>query len=122
MADNILKTTVTVDLAASTDNETPPVVIEPGSDFYCPFGSVCYRIFPQDVWEVYVSAGNIEPQHHQQFLFNEQTRQELLNSAIDEIRERYGFMALMPADTLELQRKYRMDNHGYILHNPALTR
>jgi DNA polymerase-4 len=69
-----------------------------------------------------VSAGNIEPHHHQQFLFNEQTRQELLNSAIDEIRERYGFMALMPADTLELQRKYRMDNHGYILHNPALTR
>ncbi len=69
-----------------------------------------------------VSAGNIEPQHYQQFLFNEQTRQELLNGAIDEIRERFGFMALMPADTLELQRKYRMDSHGYILHNPALTR
>ncbi|MEJ2543122.1 MAG: DNA polymerase IV [Calditrichaceae bacterium] len=69
-----------------------------------------------------VSAGNIEPQHYQQFLFNEQTRQEMLNSAIDEIRERFGFMAVMPADTLELQRKYRMDSHGYILHNPALTR
>ena len=69
-----------------------------------------------------VSAGNIEPQHYQQFLFNEQTRQKLLNGAIDEIRERFGFMALMPADTLELQRKYRMDSHGYILHNPALTR
>lgn len=69
-----------------------------------------------------VSAGNIEPERCQQFLFDERTRQEMLNSAIDEIRERFGFMALMPADTLELQRKYRMDNHGYILHNPALTR
>ena len=69
-----------------------------------------------------VSAGNIEPERYQQFLFDEQTRQELLNGAIDEIRERFGFMSLMPADTLELQRKYRMDSHGYILHNPALTR
>ena len=69
-----------------------------------------------------VSAGNIEPERYQQFLFDERTRQELLNGAIDEIRERFGFMALMPADTLELQRKYRMDSHGYVLHNPALTR
>jgi len=69
-----------------------------------------------------VSAGNIEPQHYQRFLFDETTRRESLNTAIDEIRQRFGFMALMPADTLELKSKYRMDSHGYILHNPALTR
>ena len=69
-----------------------------------------------------VSAGGIEPLNYQKFLFDEQSRQNSLNSAIDEIRERFGFMSLMPADTLELKRKYRMDSHGYILHNPALTR
>ena len=69
-----------------------------------------------------VSASNIEPLRYQAFLFDEQTRQESLNTAIDEIRERFGFMSLLPADTLELKRKYRMEAHGYILHNPALTR
>ena len=69
-----------------------------------------------------VSAGRIEPVNYQRFLFNEQSRQNILNLTIDAIRERFGFMALTPADTLELQHKYRMDSHGYILHNPALTR
>jgi len=69
-----------------------------------------------------MSAGGIETVNYQRFLFDEHGRQDSLNSAIDAIRERFGFMALMPADTLELQRKYRMDSHGYILHNPALTR
>ncbi len=69
-----------------------------------------------------VSATNIEPLRMQTFLFDEKTRRESLNSAIDDIRQRYGFMALLPADTLELKRKYRMEPHGYILHNPALTR
>jgi len=84
------------------------------------FEAICLRRIR--IRHVGVSASNIEPLHYQQFLFNEQTRQESLNTAIDEIRGRFGFMSLMPADTLELQRKYRMDNHGYILHNPALTR
>ncbi len=69
-----------------------------------------------------VAASHIEPARYQQFLFKESLRQESLNSAVDEIRRRFGFMALLPADTLELRRKYRMDRHGYILHNPALTR
>ncbi len=69
-----------------------------------------------------VSVSQIEPQNYQRSLFNEQTRRESLNSAVDDIRSRFGFMALMPADTLELKRKYRMDSGGYILHNPALTK
>ncbi len=69
-----------------------------------------------------VSVSQIEPHNYQLTLFNEQTRSEMLNTVIDEIRERFGFMAILPADTLELRRKYRMEPNGYILHNPALTR
>ncbi|MGD9897666.1 MAG: DNA polymerase IV [Calditrichaceae bacterium] len=69
-----------------------------------------------------VTAGHVEPRGFQSYLFDEKTRMEALNTAIDDIRERFGFMALLPADTLELKRKYRMDSNGYILHNPALTR
>jgi len=69
-----------------------------------------------------ISVTNIEPLNFQRSLFEMPGNQEPLNSAIDEIRDRFGFMALMPAETLELKHKYRMDAHGYILHNPALTR
>ena len=69
-----------------------------------------------------VAAGHIEPARYQRFLFDEASRKEALNTAVDEIRQRFGFTALLPADTLQLRRKYRMDRHGYILHNPALTR
>ncbi len=69
-----------------------------------------------------ISVSHIEPQNYQRSLFNEQAARESLNTAVDDIRNRFGFMALMPADTLELKRKYRMDAGGYILHNPALTR
>ncbi len=69
-----------------------------------------------------VSVTGIEPVNVQRLLFNEVSRQEALNSAVDEIRARYGFTALLPADTLTLKTRYRMDAHGYILHNPALTR
>jgi DNA polymerase-4 len=69
-----------------------------------------------------VSASHIEPLNYQSYLFSEWDRRESLNEAIDHIRQRYGFMSLLPADTLELKRKYRMDASGYILHNPALTR
>jgi len=74
------------------------------------------------VRHVGVSVTNIEPLNFQRSLFETPGDAASLNSAIDEIRDRFGFMALMPADTLELKRKYRMDAHGYILHNPALTR
>jgi len=55
-------------------------------------------------------------------LFGERSRKESLNCAVDELREKFGFMSVMPADTLKLKSKYRNDAHGYILHNPALTR
>ncbi len=69
-----------------------------------------------------VVVGQIEWQKAQLNLFNDLTRGEILDAAIDEIREKFGFMAILPADALELQRKYRMEPHGYVLHNPALTR
>jgi hypothetical protein len=31
-------------------------------------------------------------------------------------------MTIIPAETIELKKKYRMEPNGYILHNPALTR
>jgi DNA polymerase-4 len=69
-----------------------------------------------------VAASGIDPVDWQRSLFNEQTRQESLNTIIDEIRERFGFTAILPADTIELRRRYRMETNGYVLHNPALTR
>ncbi|APF17555.1 DNA polymerase IV [Caldithrix abyssi DSM 13497] len=69
-----------------------------------------------------VSVSHIEALNYQLTLFNDKTRREVLDAAIDEIRERFGFMAILPADTLQLRRKYRMEPNGYILHNPALTR
>ena len=69
-----------------------------------------------------VSVTQIEWRNIQRTLFDEKTRLKLLDSAIDEIREKFGFTAILPADTLELRRKYRMEKSGYVLHSPALTR
>jgi len=65
---------------------------------------------------------NIEWQNLQLKLFNQESRIKLLDAAVDEIRDKFGFMAILPADTLELQRKYRIEKSGYVLHSPALTR
>jgi hypothetical protein len=69
-----------------------------------------------------VAASNIEPLNWQATVFNRRTRQEALNTTIDAIRKKFGFMAILPAETIELRRKYRMEPNGYVLHNPALTR
>ncbi len=69
-----------------------------------------------------VSVTDIRPRDFQQELFDMRTRTELLDAALDEIRSKYGFMAILPAETLQLKSKYRMEANGYILHNPALTR
>jgi DNA polymerase-4 len=69
-----------------------------------------------------VAASNIEALNWQAKLFNERTRQEALTSTIDAIREKFGFMSILPAETIELRRKYRMEPNGFVLHNPALTR
>jgi DNA polymerase-4 len=69
-----------------------------------------------------VAASHIEPLNWQISFLNERNREEALNTTIDAIREKFGFMSILPADTIELKRKYRMEANGYILHNPALTR
>ncbi len=69
-----------------------------------------------------VQVSQMEWRNLQLQLFNEEHRQELLDTAIDEIRQKYGFMAILPADTLELRKKYRIEKSGYVLHSPALTR
>ena len=69
-----------------------------------------------------VAVTQISPQNWQASLFSNKSRQELLNTTIDQIREKFGFMTIIPAETIELKRKYRMEPSGYVLHNPALTR
>lgn len=69
-----------------------------------------------------VQATQIEWRNFQMQLFNEEQRAEFLDAAIDEIRQKYGFMSILPADTLELRKKYRIEKNGYVLHSPALTR
>lgn len=69
-----------------------------------------------------VAVSLLEWRNLQTKLFNQKTRLELLAAAIDEIRKKFGFMAILPAETLELQQKYRLEKNGYVLHSPALTR
>lgn len=69
-----------------------------------------------------IAASHIEPLNWQGFLFSERSRKEALNSTLDAIRTKFGFMSILPAETIELKRKYRMESNGYVLHNPALTR
>jgi DNA polymerase-4 len=69
-----------------------------------------------------VAVTQITPLNWQASLFNQRNRQESLNTTIDEIREKFGFMAILPAETIALRKRYRMEPSGYVLHNPALTR
>ncbi len=69
-----------------------------------------------------VAVTQISPLNWQASLFNNKNRQESLNSIIDQLREKFGFTTILPAETIELKRKYRMEPSGYVLHNPALTR
>ncbi len=69
-----------------------------------------------------VAVTQISPLNWQASLFNHKNRQESLNSIIDQLREKFGFTTILPAETIELKRKYRMEPSGYVLHNPALTR
>ncbi len=75
------------------------------------------RIRHVGVWVTHIEWRNLQLK-----LFDQETRMNLLDSAIDEIRQKYGFMAILPADTLELRKSYRIEKNGYILHSPALTR
>jgi len=75
------------------------------------------RIRHAGVW-----ASGIEWRNLQLRLFDEREKMEMLDAAIDDIRGKFGFMAILPADTLELRKKYRIEKSGYVLHSPALTR
>lgn len=66
-------------------------------------------------------VSKVERKNWQCNLFNERSRREALESTIDEIRRRFGFTAVLPASTVNLQRHYRMEKSGYVLHAPALT-
>ncbi|MFQ6114805.1 MAG: DNA polymerase IV [bacterium] len=66
-------------------------------------------------------VSKIERKNWQGKLFNERTRREALESTIDEIRRRFGFTSILPASLINLQRHYRMEKSGYVLHAPALT-
>ncbi|MFQ5584990.1 MAG: hypothetical protein ACE5GL_11190, partial [Calditrichia bacterium] len=69
-----------------------------------------------------VQVSQIRWRDFQLRLFSEEQRGQFLDAAIDEIRQRFGFTAILPADTLELHKKYRMEKNGYVLHSPALTK
>lgn len=75
------------------------------------------RIRHVGVWVTHIEWRNLQLQ-----LFDEETRMEMLDAAVDEIRQKFGFMSILPADTLELRKKYRIEKSGYVLHSPALTR
>ena len=69
-----------------------------------------------------VQAGSLLWQQKQLSLFNESQKLESLNTTVENIRERFGFMSLLPAESLLLKKKYRIDKSGFILHSPALTK
>jgi len=69
-----------------------------------------------------IQVSRIEWNEWQLRFFDETKRWEILDAAVDDIRARYGFTAILPADSLSLQKHYRMDKSGFVLHSPALTR
>lgn len=66
-------------------------------------------------------VSKIEWENWQGELFSETTRRQHLEAAIDDIRTRFGFTAILTASQINLQRHYRMEKSGYVLHAPALT-
>ena len=74
------------------------------------------------VHRVGLAVSKIKCKNWQGELFHERTRSEDLESAMDEIRRRFGFTAVMPANLINLRKHYRMEKSGFVLHAPALTR
>ncbi len=54
-------------------------------------------------------------------LFSAAGRRQTLEAAVDDIRRRFGFTSILSASQIDLQRHYRMEKSGYVLHAPALT-
>jgi DNA polymerase-4 len=70
---------------------------------------------------VHISVSDIEPENWQPEFFETNQANKNLLSCVDEIRNRFGFTAVLPAETHILKSKYRMDQNGYILHTPSLS-
>lgn len=69
-----------------------------------------------------VIVSDLQWENWQLSLFENISKQKALSIAVDGIRNRFGFMAILPAENLILQKKYKMDRNGFILHSPALTK
>ncbi len=70
---------------------------------------------------VHISVSDIEPENWQPDFFALNTKTKNLLASVDEIRNRFGFTAILPAETHTLKSKYRIDKNGYILHTPSLS-
>lgn len=68
-----------------------------------------------------VRTTQIDWKDWQMGLFATPTLSVNINKAIDDIRAKFGFMSILPADTLRLHGRYRMERNGFVLHSPALT-
>jgi DNA polymerase-4 len=68
-----------------------------------------------------VRVAQIDWKDWQTNLFDQPLLTGNVNDAVDSIRDKYGFTSIMPAATLHLQQKYRMEKSGFVLHSPALT-
>lgn len=59
---------------------------------------------------------------HQGELFPSEAGQERLDAAVDDIRRRFGFQALVRGPSLELLERLPSDDYGFVLRTPCLTR
>lgn len=82
------------------------------------------RIRPRRVRirHVGIRAERISWQQRQLQLIDSERRVARLDNAVDEIRQKFGFMAIASANILALNRKYRKTKNGFVLHSPALTK
>jgi len=70
---------------------------------------------------VQISVAELEPENWQPDFFTTSSKNKNLCASIDEIRNRFGFTAVLPAKTQILKTKYRMEKDGYVLHTPSLS-
>lgn len=68
-----------------------------------------------------IRVTQIDWRDEQMGIFSAPTLGVNINQAIDEIRAKFGFMSILPAETLNLQHKYKVEKSGFVLHSPALT-
>ena len=87
-------------------------------------GLVVSKIKPKDYQQELFSAKRIARLPEApggQGIRHDHRKREALEAAVDTIRHRFGFTSVLPASLLKLQKHYRMEKSGYVLHAPALT-